>query len=293
MRSFAFLISLLAPVAAAAQMPPLPPDTQFLADVAYVTAGHERQTLDIAFFRSGPPRPLLVWIHGGAYAGGDKGENRVIWGELMARGYAVATINYRLSGDAKWPAQIADCKAALRFLRARAGDYRIDPERIGVWGSSAGGHLAALVGASGGERKFDVGEHTGQSSGARCVVDLFGPVDFERMPLRHDPNSPEAKLWGRATVEALDRAREASPLTYLNADTPPFLIIHGDADEVIAIEQSRILHAALEQAGGTSEFVTLPGAGHSHEEVWTRERGRILAFFDRHLRGGGGPDAKP
>ena len=158
MKTLALLVALITPVllrAAEAKPPKLPTGAQFVADAAYVTNAHARQKLDVAFSKDGPPRPLLVWIHGGAFSSGDKAENEQIWGDLMERGYAVATINYRLSGDAKWPAQITDCKAALRFLRAHAKDYNLDPARVGVWGSSAGGHLAALVGASGSEKKFE------------------------------------------------------------------------------------------------------------------------------------------
>ena len=296
MKTLAILVALLAPVllhATDARPPRLPPGAQFVADVAYVTNAHARQKLDVAFPKDGPPRPLLVWIHGGAFSGGDKAENEQIWGELMERGFAVATINYRLSGDAKWPAQIADCKAALRFLRAHAKDYHLDPMRVGVWGSSAGGHLAALVGASGGAKKFDVGEHLDQSSAVRCAVDMFGPIDFEKMPLRNDPNSPEAKMFGRSTAAAPEPAREACPLTYLSKDSPPFLIFHGDADTVISIEQSRLFHTALQKAGATSEFITLPGVGHSHVAVWQKERERIFAFFNQHLKSEPPTNSKP
>jgi acetyl esterase/lipase len=275
----------LALAAAENSAPSLPADAQFVADVSYVTKAHERQKLDVAFSKSGPARPLLIWIHGGAFMSGDKAENRVIWNDLMKRGYAVATINYRLSGDAKWPAQITDCKAAVRFLRAHAKEYHLDAARFAVWGSSAGGHLAALVAASGDAKKLDVGEHLDQSSAVACAVDMFGPIDFEKMPRRTDPNSPEGKMWGRSTADAPDLAREASPITYLSKTTPPMLIFHGDADTVISPEQSRLFQAALEKAGATSELITLVGVGHSHVDVWARERDRIYAFFDRHLKG--------
>jgi acetyl esterase/lipase len=195
----------------------------------------------------------------------------------------VATINYRLSGDAKWPAQITDCKAAIRFLRAHAQEYNLAPGHIGVWGSSAGGHLAALVGTSGGARKLDVGEYLDQSSAVSCAVDLYGPIDFEKMPQFDSPTSPEARMWGRATAEALDLAREACPITYLSKDTPPILILHGDADGVVHISQSQLFDAAIKKAGATGEFITLPGVGHSHVEVWIKERERIMTFFKRHL----------
>ncbi len=263
----------------------LPPETEFAGDVSYVKDAHERQKLDIAFSKTGEPRPLLVWIHGGAYMGGDKAENHAVWADLMKSGYAVATINYRLSGDAKWPAQITDCKAAIRFLRAHAKDYNISPGRIAVWGSSAGGHLAALVGASGAAKKLDVGEYLDQSSTVSCAVDMFGPIDFEKMPQFKSPDSPEARMWGRATSEALDLAREACPITYLSKDTPPILVFHGDADGVVNISQSQLFDAAMKKAGAPGEFITLPGVGHSHEAVWMKERERIMNFFKLHLSG--------
>lgn len=286
-----FLALLAATAIASAQKAPpnLPADTEFAGDVPYVTHAHERQTLDIAYFKKGEPRPLLVWIHGGAFMTGDKAENHAIWAELMTSGYAVATINYRLSGDAKWPAQITDCKAAIRFLRAHARDYNLAPGRIAVWGSSAGGHLAALVGTSGSAKKLDVGEHLDQSSAVSCAVDMFGPIDFEKMPQFASPTSPEAKMWSRATSEALDLAREASPITYLTPNTPPILILHGDADNVIHISQSQLFHDAMKKARTPGDFITLPGVGHSHVAVWMKERERIMTFFKRHLS----KDAQP
>lgn len=283
----AFLVPLASSMNLRAHSVPanLPEGAEFAGDVAYVEGGHERQKLDIAFSRKGDPRPVLVWIHGGAYMGGDKAENHAIWAELMQRGYAVATINYRLSGDAKWPAQITDCKAAIRFLRAHAKEYNLVPDHIAVWGSSAGGHLAALVGASGGAKQFDVGGHLDQSSAVSCAVDLFGPVDFEKMPQFSSPDSPEARLWGKATADAIDLAREASPLTYLSRDTPPILILHGNSDGVVKLSQSELFEAALKRAGAPGELVILPGVGHSHVDVWLRKRDHILAFFERHLQG--------
>lgn len=263
----------------------LPTDVEFAGDVPYVKDAHERQKLDIAFAKTGEPRPLLVWIHGGAFMGGDKAENHAVWADLVKSGYAVATINYRLSGDAKWPAQITDCKAAIRFLRAHAKDYNIAPGRIAVWGSSAGGHLAALVCSSGTAKKLDVGEYLDQSSAVSCAVDMFGPIDFEKMPQFTSPDSPEARMWGKATSDALDLAREACPITYLSKDTPPILIFHGDADGVVNISQSQLFDAAMKKAGARGEFITLPGVGHSHVDVWMKERERIMSFFKVHLGG--------
>lgn len=282
---FAAVLWLAFTLSAMAQSTPanLPSGTEFKSDVPYVKEAHEHQKLDIAFFKKGKPRALLVWIHGGAFMGGDKAENYAIWSDLMKSGYAVATINYRLSGDAKWPAQITDCKAAIRFLRAHAKDYNLAPGRIAVWGSSAGGHLAALVGTSGEAKKLDVGEYLDQSSAVSCSVDMFGPIDFEKMPQFSSPASPEARMWGRATSEALDLAREACPITYLSKTTPPVLIFHGDADSVVNISQSQLFDAAMKKAGAPGDFVTLSGVGHSHVAVWMKERESIMTFFKRHL----------
>lgn len=280
----ALLAAGLALISTARCAPPgLPPEAQFAGDVPYVQNAHERQKLDLAFVKTGAPRPLLMWIHGGAFMAGDKAENHPVWGELVKAGFAVATVNYRLSGDAKWPAQVHDCKAAIRFLRAHADEYHLDPGRIAVWGSSAGGHLAALVAASGTARTLDVGESLDQSSAVTCAVDLFGPIDFETMPGFRSPDSPEARLWGRATADAPELAREASPLTYLSARTPPILVFHGEDDDVVDISQSRLFDAAMRKAGAPGEFVALPGVGHSHVVVWMKERERIVAFFKRHL----------
>lgn len=158
-----------------------------------------------------------------------------------------------------------------------------------MWGSSAGGHLAALVGTSGSAKKFDIGEHLDHSSAVSCSVDMFGPIDFEKMPQLTSPTSPEAKMWDRATSEALDLAREACPITYLTKDTPPVLILHGDADNVIHISQSQLFDAAMKKAGTPGDFITLPGVGHSNIAVWMKERERILTFFKRHLSN----DAQP
>jgi len=273
--------------------PNLPPGAAFAGDVAYVKGAHARQKLDIGFYKEGGPRPLLIWIHGGAFMGGDKAENYALWAELLQSGYAVATINYRLSGDARWPAQITDCKAAIRFLRAHARDYNIAPGRFGIWGSSAGGHLAALVGTSGGVWKLDAGEYLDQSSAVSCAVDMFGPIDFEKMPQFNNPDSPEARMWGRSTADALELAREACPITYLSKNTPPILIFHGDADGVIHISQSQLFAAALKTAGAPGEFVTLPGVGHSHVAVWMKERARIMEFFKTHLSKDASTEARP
>ncbi len=205
--------------------------------------------------------------------------------------YAAATINYRLSGEATWPAQIHDCKAAIRWLRANAPKYGIDPDRIGVIGASAGGHLAALLGTSGGIATLegDLGTHAGVSSRVKCVVDQFGPSDLLAMgdyPSRIDhnaPESPESKLIGGALPEHKDVARAASPITYVSRDDPPFLIFHGTEDPLVPFNQSERLAEALKAAGVSCTFVNVVDAGHG--DFRSPEVGRrIRQFLDKHLR---------
>lgn len=216
----------------------------------------------------------------------------------MQRGYAVASLNYRLSGHAAFPAQIEDCKAAIRWLRAHAKEYGLDPERFGVWGSSAGGHLVALLGTSGGEKSFDVGPSAGVSSRVQAVCDYYGPTDLMRMDekaapgarMRHnDPESPESKLLGGPVQENKEKAARANPITYVAAGMPPFLIVHGDSDPVVAFNQSELLFDALKQAGGSVHLHCIKGAGHG-QGFGGKEVGEMVsAFFERTLK----PGAKP
>ena len=153
--------------------PPVPAGVTAHRDVAYVTNAHQRQKLDLYVPEKGDgPFPIIVWIHGGAWMSGDKNGCPPLSSGFVARGYAGVSLDYRLSGDAIFPAQIEDCKAAIRWLRAHAKEYRLDPTRIGVWGASAGGHLVALLGTSGDSQEFDVGENLDQSSRVQAVSDF-------------------------------------------------------------------------------------------------------------------------
>ena len=236
------------------------------------------------------PLPLIVWIHGGAWLGGDKAGCPAM-GQLK-RGYAVASINYRLSQEAIFPAQIHDCKAAIRWLRAHAKEYNIDPQRIGVWGSSAGGHLVALVGTSGNVKELEGAEgNLDQSSRVQAVCDWFGPTDFLQMAahmlpeakMPHDTaDSPESKLVGGPIQENKEKVAKANPITYVSKDDPPFLIMHGDKDILVPIHQSQLLTEALKKAGVEVTFKTIEGAGHGFggpEIMKTVEE-----FFDKHLK---------
>jgi acetyl esterase/lipase len=259
------------PVATRAQQDrqPLPEDVQVINDAQYVSGGHERQKLDLYLPPDGKNWPLVVWIHGGAWQGGSKERPPAL--PLLRRGYAVASINYRLSQHATFPAQLEDCKAAIRWLRAHADEHGYDADRIGVWGASAGGHLVALLGTTSDVKTFDVGENLDQSSAVQAVVDFFGPTDFlqinrqagEDSRLDHDaPNSPESRLIGGPVLDNPDKAKHANPITYISAGDPPFLIMHGEEDHTVPIGQSELLDAALQKAGVSSTFRRVPDAGH-------------------------------
>ena len=273
----------------------LPDGTKAQLDLEYVQGGHERQRLDLYVpDRADGPLPVIVWVHGGAWMGGSK-DGGVPALPFVGKGYAVASINYRLSQHAVFPAQIEDCKAAIRWLRANARTYNLDPERIGVWGASAGGHLVALLGTSGGVQDLEgKGGNADQSSRVQAVVDFFGPTDFLQMDahavpgarLKHDPpDSPESRLIGGAIRENAEKVGRANPIKYVTKEAPPFLIVHGEQDSLVPCHQSDLLYEALKQARGDVTFYKIAGAGHGGPEFNAdMMRAAVQAFFDKHLK---------
>ena len=263
--------------------------TKSVLNLPYVTHADEFQKLDLYLPGGGDaPRPLILWVHGGAWQSGSKDESPAR--EFLARGYAVASVGYRLSQRALYPAQIEDCKSAMRWLRAHAREYGIDPKRIGAWGESAGGHLVALLGTTGDIRDFDVGEHLDQSSAVQCVVDWYGPANLlhwggPENPSTDSPESAIYRLLGGPVSKNRDAALSASPVHFVNGRSAPFLIIHGDHDPVVPLAQSQMLHEALLKAGVKSTLLTIPKAAHGGAEFYTPANMEpISAFFDRHLR---------
>lgn len=262
-------------------------------NLEYVSGGHERHKLDLFLPKeASEPLPLIIWIHGGAWQNGSKDGCPPLRKGYIEQGYAVASINYRLSGHAIFPAQIEDCKAAIRWLRGHAEEYNLDPDRFGVWGSSAGGHLVALVGTSGGVSEFDVGDFMEQSSSVQAVCDFYGPTDliaFVRTPgyTKHaDIHSPESKLIGGLVLENEKQAASANPIEYINEDDPPFLIVHGDKDPVVPINQSELLFKAMKSHNLSVHFHTIHGAGHGGAGFDTLELNEmVLKFFDSTLKG--------
>lgn len=244
--------------------------------------------------------PCLVWIHGGAWMYGSKEGLPPEMGMLPDHGYVLASIGYRLSGEAIFPAQIFDCKAAIRFLKTNAGKYGIDSSRIAVAGTSAGGHLAALAGTSAGVCSLEDKQGSAEaSSSVKAVVDYYGPTDFLIMddlpddppdlcedPMIHlAPDSPESLLLGCDIRHCPEKVNYANPITYLSEDDPPFLILHGTHDCTVTPKSSMLLERELSSMGIPVELHLLQGAGHGGPEFISQEtRSVVLEFLDRNLK---------
>jgi acetyl esterase/lipase len=248
---------------------PLPAGVTAVRDLEYGRADGKALRLDLYLPETSKgPMPLIIWIHGGAWMSGSKDAPSPALG-FTAEGYAVAHVSYRFSREAQFPAQIHDCKAAVRWLRANARKYNLAPDKFAAWGASAGGHLVALLGTSGGvaELEGSVNELK-ESSRVQAVVDWFGPTDFLQIgnaesDLHHNAaESPESKLIGGALPENKEKAAKASPISYVSSNAPPFLLMHGDHDRTVPFNQSERLYEALKKAGADATFVPMKGAGH-------------------------------
>jgi acetyl esterase/lipase len=303
----AALCSLIILHSQAAAQQPAPPATQPKAipgvkverDIAYVPDGDPAQKLDIYLpERPGEkPLPLVVWIHGGGWRGGNKAGCPMTY--LVPHGYAVASIEYRFSQKAHFPAQIQDCQAAIRVLRASAKKYNFDPEKIGVGGDSAGAHLSALVGTSGGTKTFPpIGGNDDVSDRVQAVCDFYGPADFNKVMEQaaadktkniypfNTPKDPYSNLIGVAMGSDKAKTDAVSPVHFVSKDDPPFLILHGDADAQVPFAQSVELAEDLKAAGVDVVLQKFPGAGHGgaiFRQPAVLEL--IKKFFDKHLKG--------
>ena len=244
-------------VAGLGQPQSIPESIKAELDIPYAGTENPRQRLDLYVpktTKGDKPLPVVVFIHGGGWQAGDKrGGFGTVRPLVMTGEYAGVSVGYRLTGEAIWPAQIHDCKAAIRWLRANARKYNLDADRIGVTGNSAGGHLVAMLGTSGDVPELEgaLGEHVKESSRVACVVDQYGPTDLLTMGGSHNnPNSPESRLVGGGAIqENQDAARKASPITYVSKNDPPFMLIHGTSDPVVPFNQSELLAAALKNVG--------------------------------------------
>ena len=280
-------------------------------DVPYASQS-PTQKLDIYLPDEGEgPFPVIVAIHGGAWAMGNKRDMQLVpMLEGLKRGFAVVSVGYRLSDEAQFPSQIYDCKAAIRWIRANARQYHFDPDRIAAWGGSAGGYLAAMAGVSAGVSELeDLGlGNPDQSCAVQAVVVWFGPTDFLKMDeqlaeggmppqvgMEHnDANSPESLLLGEQITLVPDLVKAANPETYINPAAPPFFIQHGTLDDIVPVQQSVGFASRLEEVLGKGRvrLELLEGAGHVDPRFEALDNVRkVLDFIDKHLRGhgAGGP----
>lgn len=302
------------PVAPAAPDPASTPRRAFpggvvgLMDITYSRLnGFRPLKLDIYKAETASaPRPLVVWLHGGGWAVGDQRGGGIqapayrnwpaVMAGLAARGYVVAAVSYRFTSEAKYPAQIEDVKAAVRWLRANAATYGIDPNRVVVWGASAGGQLAEVLGTSCNVAELEGPKMRG-AEGSSCVqgvVDFYGPTDFSQAEAQKIPGPPS--VFGDIVLTAgeylgcevkscpADKLRLSNPIAFVDRSDPPFLIVHGTTDTTVPPGQSRILFDALQKAGVKSELMMVPGVAHvfqgADDALGKTILDKVYAFLD-------------
>lgn len=262
--------------------------------IAYAGDADPHHRLDLYLPEGADQPPLVIWIHGGAWQYGTRADPPQ---GLVESGYAVASIDFRPAGTAAFPAQIHDIKAAIRFLRARAGEYGHDAHRIAVWGASSGGHLAALAGTTGGNPRLEgnLGEHGGAGSRVQAVIDFFGPTDLLTILGQSTPHGLSVRvpalqrLLGGSPDEpaVLELARLASPVHHVDGDSPPLLILHGVQDNQVPVNQSIELDQAYRRHGRDSQLVFIPGAGHADPVYFEPAcMAQVTTFLDRVLKHG-------
>jgi acetyl esterase/lipase len=254
---------------------------KMLQDVTYREIDGQALKLDVYFPSTGGPWPGMIFVHGGGWTEGDKAPMAVVPAEA---GILVVSINYRMYPAYRFPAMIEDVKCAIRYLRAHAAEYNLDPARIALIGHSAGGHLAALAGLAGEDAGWDTGPYAGQSSQVQAVVTMSGPSDLTQ-------DFPAWVNELKAQVFGADQWVKSSPITYARQDAPPFMIVHGDCDDAVPLEQAQALHAALIKAGADSQLVVLKNASHGFEPVggtvtpsMDETLGMMLGFLARTLK---------
>jgi len=281
----------------------------FIKDVPYATQS-EAQKLDIYLLaRRKKPSPVIMWIHPGGFHEGDKGGNSFmalarinmikLVEPMLQRGYAVVSINYRLSQEAIFPALIYDIKAALRWIRANAHNYKFNADKIAAWGSSSGGYLAAMLATTGGVKELEdlsMG-NPDQSSRVNVAVDWYGPTDFLQMDAQHiqlgqeadvhDASSPESRLMGAPIMEIVEKCKTATPMSYVSHNSSPIYIQQGKGDVTIPYMQSMMLAERMSAAIGKENVVLelFEGLGHADALFFTTENiNKILDFVDKIMK---------
>lgn len=266
----------------------LPVGIDFRCDVKYGDRGERPLLMHYARPRRvHQSLPAVVYIFGGGWRRGSPDQGALLVALLAFRGYFAASIDYRLSQEAKFPAQLEDCQLAIRYLRGNAPRLGLDPNRFGVFGVSAGGHLAALLGATSSVEEPDYAAgNIDQRSNVQAVVAWSGVFNFMRVATQqHNATSPDtmtAQLLGGPLKGNEDRVARADPATYLPGSTTPFLLVHGERDKLVPPSESVLLHEALVAHGGTSRLLLLPGRGHGFLGVSALRQ--TFSFLDEHLK---------
>lgn len=282
---------------AAAQYPPTPGTGAYttIEALEYANVEGKPLLLDLRIPDGPGPHPVIVYLHSGAWISGDRTGGPAI--RQASRGYAVASIEYRLAPQYIWPAQVEDAKAAVRWVRANAARFKLDPDRVGLFGTSAGGHIGAVLGTSGGVASLE-GMQLGNpqfSSRVKAVIDFYGPTDLlkledQKLPcIPLDGNAsymPPSLLMGCPIQSCKEKTATANPMTYVTPDDPPFLIMHGVLDCLVPFQQSVLLHTALELRGLDSKLVLIPTGDHGGSKFDEQQyRQMVSDFLDKNLRG--------
>jgi acetyl esterase/lipase len=278
--------------------PKVPPGVEVVSDVEYGKVNGRALHLEVAVPKVRPDRPMpaLLWIHGGGWQEGTHKQNVAIG--FAAKGWFTGSVEYRLSGEAKWPAQIEDCKLAVRWLRANAAKWNVDPDRIGVWGISAGGHLVTCLGTMDETAGYDVGAHTNFSSRVQAVVDYCGPTDFTKGSggVVNSKEGEDAavllKLFGMKYTENPAVWKSGSPLQFVSSKAPPFLIVQGDSDNIVPTAHAEKLLEKLKANGVPAELILVKNGNHVMLPAKPGQPAvpsipelnqRVVKFFDQHL----------
>lgn len=272
---------------AAPTIPPMPPTVIHEADVEYSNVG-QKTMMDIVRPKTASgPLPAVLMVHGGGFRRGNRESYLPMAIRLAERGYVAATASYRLAPRHQFPAAVEDVKAAVRFLRANAAKYGIDPERIGTIGGSAGGHLVLMLGLTADVKEFEgTGPNRDQSSRVQCVVNYYGPTDFTQSYSKSVDAAQVLPLWlGGDLDHERQYHQKASPINWVTPNAAPILSIHGTKDTYVAYEHSVMITERLLTAGADTELETIPGAGHGFKGADAdRAEQRAFAYFDRYLK---------
>ena len=264
------------------------PEINVERNLVYATVENTPLLLDLAMPRTGDgPFPVVVFLHGEGWRAGNRQQMNHFMEGVARLGYVGVTVEYRLVPAARFPAQVDDCKAAVRWLRANAGKYRIRSDRIGVVGFSAGGHLASMLGVTQKEDGFDgSGGDTGQSSRVEAVASFFGPTDFTTRDWPRDLEKEVIEPFlGGAYADRADTYRRASPINYVTKDAAPFLFFHGSDDKLVPVDQSIRLGEKLQSVGVAAEVIVLKGEGHGFTDANNQQAmRRMLEFLDARLK---------